>query len=49
MIFAHTHYPERIEFDRGIYINTGDWYENFTYATLNDGQFELKRWDETDR
>ena len=42
VICAHTHYPEKIEFDNGIYINTGDWFENFTYAVLEGGRFELK-------
>jgi len=48
VVCAHTHHPERIDFDNGIYINTGDWYEHFTYAVFEDGRFELKRWEEAD-
>jgi UDP-2,3-diacylglucosamine hydrolase len=46
VVCAHTHYPELIEFDNGIYVNTGDWIDNFTYVTLDGGVFELKRWQE---
>jgi len=45
VLCGHTHVPEKIEFDQGLYINTGDWFENFTYAVLSDGQIELKKWD----
>ncbi len=45
VIIAHTHVPERIEYDGGVYLNTGDWIENFSYVEYNQGQFELKKWD----
>ena len=45
VISAHTHYPEQIEYENGVYINTGDWCVNFTYAVLKDGRLELKWWD----
>ncbi len=44
VICAHTHVPEIIRFENGIYINTGDWHHNFTYAVLGDNGFELKKW-----
>ncbi|MFH1893069.1 MAG: UDP-2,3-diacylglucosamine diphosphatase [Candidatus Zixiibacteriota bacterium] len=44
VMIGHTHHPERIEFESGVYINTGDWCENFTYAVLTNGRFELKFW-----
>lgn len=46
VMIGHTHHPERIEFDSGIYINTGDWFDNFTYAELRDGEFSLKKWED---
>jgi len=45
VMIGHTHHPERVEFKSGVYINTGDWYEHFTYAVLRDGRFELKNWE----
>jgi UDP-2,3-diacylglucosamine hydrolase len=45
VICAHTHYPEKIEYENGIYINTGDWFENYTYAMFKNDRFDLLRWD----
>ncbi|HEQ98500.1 MAG TPA: UDP-2,3-diacylglucosamine diphosphatase [candidate division Zixibacteria bacterium] len=45
VIMAHTHVPEEISFDNGIYLNTGDWIENFTYVEFSEGRFKLKKWD----
>ncbi len=45
VVCAHTHYPEKIEFESGVYINTGDWFESFTYAVLRDGAIELRKWN----
>jgi UDP-2,3-diacylglucosamine hydrolase len=44
VIMAHTHVPEEISFEKGIYLNTGDWVENFTYVEYSEGRFELKKW-----
>jgi len=44
VMIGHTHVPEKIEFDSGIYINTGDWFEHFSYAVLENGEFRLERW-----
>lgn len=44
VMIGHTHHPERVDFENGVYINTGDWYEHFTYAVLRDSRFELKNW-----
>jgi len=45
VIIAHTHVPEEIRYDEGVYFNTGDWVENFTYVEYSDGEFSLKRWE----
>lgn len=45
VIIAHTHFPEEIAFERGIYLNTGDWVENFTYVEFSGGEFKLKKWE----
>ena len=44
-IFGHRHYP--IDFtlkENSHYINLGDWIRNFTYATFDGQQVELKKW-----
>lgn len=45
VIIAHTHVPEQIEYDQGLYLNTGDWVENFTYVECVQGRFKLKKWE----
>jgi len=45
VIIAHTHVPEQIAFPEGLYLNTGDWIENFTYVVCENGCFELKKWN----
>jgi UDP-2,3-diacylglucosamine hydrolase len=44
VVIAHTHVPEVVEFEQGIYLNTGDWVENFSYLEMKAGQIELKFW-----
>lgn len=44
VILSHSHTPEVIEDGSGrLYINTGDWVENFTYVELKEGRFRLKK------
>ncbi len=38
VILAHTHNPILIKKNNGIYINTGDFLEHFTYATYETGR-----------
>lgn len=44
VIMGHTHHPEVVNFEKGIYINLGDWFENFSYAVLGEKGFELKQY-----
>lgn len=44
VVCAHTHHPEIISLGSGVYVNTGDWTEHFTYAVMNEGGIELKQW-----
>ena len=44
-VFGHRHYP--IDFvlnDQSRYINLGDWIRNFTYASFDGKEMELKNW-----
>lgn len=38
VILAHTHNPVLIKRNSGVYINTGDFLEHFTYATYETGK-----------
>ena len=40
VICGHTHFPERREFENGLYLNTGDWMEKRTYLIWDDGAFQ---------
>ncbi|MFW5793421.1 MAG: UDP-2,3-diacylglucosamine diphosphatase [Bacteroidota bacterium] len=42
-IFGHRHLPMDIEIKNGSrYINTGDWFNNFSYAVFDGNKVELK-------
>lgn len=42
VLIGHTHYPQKIEYNNGIYINTGDMINNFSYCRLKDGELTLE-------
>jgi UDP-2,3-diacylglucosamine hydrolase len=42
VIIGHTHYPQLVEFDSGIYLNTGDMIKNFSYGRLEHGRLTLE-------
>lgn len=42
VIMGHTHFPEIKEIGSGLYINTGDWIEYYSYVVLDSGKFALK-------
>ncbi|MGC8797534.1 MAG: UDP-2,3-diacylglucosamine diphosphatase [candidate division WOR-3 bacterium] len=44
VIMGHSHIPERVEFEKGVYLNLGDWVQNFTYGVIAEGAVRLERW-----
>ncbi|MCP4567281.1 MAG: UDP-2,3-diacylglucosamine diphosphatase [FCB group bacterium] len=44
VIIGHTHVPVFKQFDRGVYLNTGDFYHNFSYGKLDGGKLTLERY-----
>lgn len=42
VIMGHTHHPEIKAIDNGLYINSGDWIEHYSYVVLEGGKFELR-------
>jgi UDP-2,3-diacylglucosamine pyrophosphatase LpxH len=44
VIFGHRHFPVRKNFEKGTYINLGDWIKNFSYGYYTEGKFTLARY-----
>ncbi len=42
VVMGHTHHPMIRDLGNGIYLNVGDWIENFTYGKLKEGEFLLE-------
>ncbi len=42
VMIGHTHEPVFREFDNGIYINTGDFIDHFSYGRLSEGRLSLE-------
>ncbi len=45
VIMGHRHRPLYEVIGSGVYINLGDWINHNTYATLENGKFELLHWE----
>lgn len=44
-ISGHTHCPELIMLDEGIYCNIGNWINLYSYAELSNGQIHLRQYN----
>jgi len=42
ILMGHTHRPLLYKLTSGLYINTGNWYQDFTYAKFSDDEISLK-------
>lgn len=42
VLIGHIHHPVYQKFDTGVYLNTGDFFEHFSYAKLADGRLTLE-------
>jgi UDP-2,3-diacylglucosamine hydrolase len=47
-ISGHTHLPELIRYDEGIYGNTGNWISRYSYLELSDGEINLRQYNPKD-
>jgi UDP-2,3-diacylglucosamine hydrolase len=45
VIMGHSHAPETRLFNKGVYINIGDWLRHFTYGVIRDGIPALEQFD----
>ncbi len=41
VILGHSHIPKILKFENGIYANSGDWIENYSYLELINGKINL--------
>jgi len=44
VVMGHMHKPEHIKFNKGEYINLGNWITSFTYGVFKGDKFELKKY-----
>ena len=45
VVFGHVHIPIHEREGDHTFLIVGDWMNQYTYAVLRNGQFELRRWD----
>ena len=45
VVLAHSHIPALHEGPHGVYANTGNWYEQRTFARLDEDGLHLRRWN----
>lgn len=47
VVMGHSHVPRFHEWPEGLYVNTGNWYEDRTFARLDHDGMHLQRWNGT--
>jgi len=47
VVMGHSHQPALHRWPAGAYVNTGNWYENRTFARLDEQKISLVRWNGT--
>ncbi|MCC7429788.1 UDP-2,3-diacylglucosamine diphosphatase [bacterium] len=45
VVAGHYHKPKLLNFEKGFYLNTGDWRKNFTFGEINRGIPQLFEWN----
>lgn len=45
VIMGHSHQSRLRQWEQGVYVNTGNWYEDRTFARLEEGALRLCRWN----
>ncbi|MBN1326351.1 MAG: UDP-2,3-diacylglucosamine diphosphatase [Candidatus Cloacimonetes bacterium] len=44
VIFSHSHLPRIVIRENGVYVNSGDWINHFSYISIINGQVSLKKY-----
>ena len=42
VLIGHLHKPIKKEFENGVYLNTGDFIEHYSYVRMQNGEFSLE-------
>ncbi len=45
VVMGHNHVPKLEHFGKGVYINLGDWLNNFTYGVFDGEAMQLMKWE----
>ncbi len=45
VVMGHNHVPKCKQFEKGVYINLGDWLKNFTYGVFDGATMRLMNWE----
>jgi UDP-2,3-diacylglucosamine hydrolase len=48
VVLGHSHRPQCVEHGRGVYMNTGSWHVDRTYATVTKSSIVLRQWNGED-
>jgi UDP-2,3-diacylglucosamine hydrolase len=43
VVMGHRHEPQLIQFERGTYVNLGDWITSFSYGVFDENGFRIER------
>ena len=46
IVMGHTHIPLLKELNGGFYLNSGNWFNKFTYGTYKDGELKIHTFSE---
>lgn len=46
VVMGHSHYPEQIESNGGVYVNLGSWADNRSFAIMNKDSIQLCTWND---
>jgi UDP-2,3-diacylglucosamine hydrolase len=44
VVMGHNHVPRYMPFEKGVYINLGDWLKSFTYGVFDGAMMKLMNW-----
>ena len=44
VVMGHNHSPKLQKFEKGVYVNLGDWLRHFTYAVFDGHELRLFKW-----
>ena len=46
VVMGHSHFPEQVESNGGVYVNLGSWADNRSFAIMNKDSIQLSTWND---